>query len=124
MGDSARSEPTTMVPPFDVEEFARDEDAKASHVRLRAPSGELPKDPKARTAALLARLRPLSRVPRLTKTTSELRSLVEDPATAFVLGFIDGILPLAMLVEVTGLPELDVLQVLDSLISDGLVALR
>jgi hypothetical protein len=62
---------------------------------------------------LRARLAPMSRVPSLTRKLTELGALIEDPKTAYVLGFVDGLLPLDTIVEVAGLPELDTLRILD-----------
>ncbi|AKU97234.1 hypothetical protein AKJ09_03898 [Labilithrix luteola] len=75
-------------------------------------------------AILRARLTPLSRVPTLTHKLTELGALLEDPKTAYVLGFVDGILPLDTIIDVTGLPELDTLRVLDRMVSHGIVIFR
>lgn len=75
-------------------------------------------------AILLSRLMPLSRVPVLARAMAELGAVVEDPKTAYVLGFIDGLLPLETIVEVTGLPELETLHVLDRMVSLGVVTFK
>ena len=75
-------------------------------------------------AILRARLAPMSRVPTLTKKLPELGDLLHDPKTAYVLGFVDGILPLDTIVDVTGLPELDTLKVLDRMVHNGVVVFR
>jgi len=75
-------------------------------------------------AILSVRLSPLARVPVLAKEMTELGAVVEDPKTAYVLGFIDGILPLETIIEVTGLPELETLRVLDRMISQGVVIFK
>lgn len=62
---------------------------------------------------LRARLAPMTRVPVLTRKLTELGAVIEDPKTAYVLGFVDGLLPLETIVEVAGLPELDTLRILD-----------
>jgi hypothetical protein len=72
-------------------------------------------------AILRARLHPLTRTPTLARKLTELGELLEDPRTAYVLGFIDGILPLETILEVTGVPELEALRVLDRMISQGIV---
>jgi hypothetical protein len=74
--------------------------------------------------AIRARLEPLSRVPELVKSITELGDDMREPKTAFVLGFIDGLLPLETIVEVTGLPEIETLQILDRLIAQGAIAFR
>jgi hypothetical protein len=75
-------------------------------------------------AILSDRLAPLTRVPTLARSMTELGALLEDPKTAYVLGFVDGILPLETIVEVTGLPELDTLRVLDRMVNQGAVVFR
>jgi hypothetical protein len=75
-------------------------------------------------AILRARLAPMGRVPMLAATLSELGEVLADPKTAYVLGFVDGILPLETIVEVTGLPELETLRVLDRMIAQGVVVFR
>lgn len=75
-------------------------------------------------AILSDRLAPLSRVPTLSREMTELGSLLEDPKTAYILGFVDGILPLETIVDVTGLPELDTLRVLDRMVAQGVVVFR
>jgi hypothetical protein len=75
-------------------------------------------------ALLSARLAPLNRVPSLATELSELGALLQDPKTAYVLGFIDGILPLETIIEVTGLPELETLRVLDRMIGQSIVVVR
>ena len=74
--------------------------------------------------AIRARLAPLSRVPSLTKSIAELGSSVDDPKSAYVLGFVDGVLPLETIVDVTGLPEVETLQILERLIVQGAVRFK
>lgn len=71
--------------------------------------------------AIRARLAPLDRIPLLAKSMSELDTDLQEPKTAFVLGFIDGVLPLETIIEVTCLPELETLRILDRLIAQGAV---
>jgi hypothetical protein len=66
-------------------------------------------------------LSPLSRVPSLAQSLTDLGDLLEDPKTAYVLGFVDGILPLETIIEVTGLPEVDTLRVLDRVVGHGVL---
>jgi hypothetical protein len=81
-----------------------------------------PRPSNADTApAIRARLAPLDRIPEVAKTMAELGDDMREPKTAFVLGFIDGVLPLETIIEVTGLPEIDTLRVLDRLIAQGAV---
>jgi hypothetical protein len=69
--------------------------------------------PDAKLAFLRARLAPTSRIPSLVRKITELGPVIEDPKTAYVLGFVDGLLPLETIVEVAGLPEVEALQILD-----------
>lgn len=75
-------------------------------------------------AILRARLAPLARVPVLAREMAQLGALLEDPKTAYILGFVDGILPLDTIVDVTGLPELDTLRVLDRMVAQSVVIFR
>ena len=81
-------------------------------------------DDAAQIAILSERLGPLTAVPTLSKPMSELGALLEDPKTAYVLGFVDGILPLETIIDVTGLPELETLRVLDRMITQSVVIVR
>jgi hypothetical protein len=78
----------------------------------------------AQIAAMRERLQPLYRVPTLTRPLTELGGLLEDPKTAYVLGFVDGILPLETIIDVTGLPEYDTLRVLDRMVVQGVMVFR
>jgi hypothetical protein len=71
-------------------------------------------------AILRARLAPLKRVPALARSLAELGLLLEDPKTAYVMGFVDGLLPFETIIDVTGLPELDTLRILDKVAAQGL----
>jgi hypothetical protein len=75
-------------------------------------------------AILTARLAPLTRVPTLAKELAALGTLLEDPKTAYVLGFVDGILPLETILDVTGLPELETLRILDRMIAESVIVFR
>ena len=72
-------------------------------------------------AILRDRLVPLTRVPELARPLNEIGAPLEDPKTAYVLGFVDGILPLDTIIDVTGLPELDTLRVLDRMVGQNIV---
>jgi hypothetical protein len=77
--------------------------------------------PDQQLAFLRARLAPMTRVPSLTRKLTELGPVIEDPKTAYILGFIDGILPLETIVEVAGLPELDALRILERAIDQHVI---
>lgn len=66
-------------------------------------------------------LAPLERVPSLAKSIADLGALLEDSKTAYVLGFVDGILPLETIIDVTGLPEVETLRILDRVAEQGVI---
>jgi hypothetical protein len=69
--------------------------------------------PDEQLALLRARLAPMTRVPTLKRKITELGPAIEDPKTAYVLGFVDGLLPMETIVDVAGLPEIETLRVLE-----------
>ncbi|MBX3261989.1 MAG: hypothetical protein KIS78_02140 [Labilithrix sp.] len=75
-------------------------------------------------AFLRARLAPMTRVPSLARKITELGPLIEDPKTAYILGFVDGLLPLETIVEVAGLPEMDTLRILDRAVDQYVITFR
>jgi hypothetical protein len=75
-------------------------------------------------AFLRARLAPMTRVPTLVRPITELGSVIEDPKTAYMLGFVDGLLPLDTLVEVAGLPEVEALRILDRAVDQYVLTFR
>jgi hypothetical protein len=72
-------------------------------------------------ALLRARLAPMSRVPSLSRQLCELGPVIEDPKTAYVLGFVDGVLPLETIVDVAGIPEVDTLRILERAIDEQIM---
>lgn len=81
-------------------------------------------DDEQQLAFLRARLAPMTRVPSLTRKITELGPLIEDPKTAYILGFVDGLLPLETIVEVAGLPEMDTLRILDRAVEQYVLTFR
>jgi len=77
--------------------------------------------PDAQVAFLRARLAPMTRVPSLTRDITELGPVIEDPKTAYILGFVDGLLPLETIVEVAGLPEAESLRILERAIDQHVI---
>lgn len=75
-------------------------------------------------AVLRDRMDPLSRVASLSRPLTELGPLIEDPKTAYVLGFVDGLLPLETIVEIAGLPEIDTLRILDRALSQQVLEFK
>lgn len=78
-------------------------------------------DPDEQLAFLRARLAPMTRAPRLTRSMPELGPVIEDPKTAYMLGFVDGILPLETIVEVAGLPEIEALRILERALDQHII---
>ena len=81
-------------------------------------------DDEQQLAFLRARLAPMTRVPSLSRKITELGPLIEDPKTAYILGFVDGLLPLETIVEVAGLPEIDTLRILDRAVDQYVLTFR
>ena len=99
--------------------------ASAPEIELAVKYAEVEAlDDEEQLAFLRARLAPMTRIPSLTRKITELGPLIEDPKTAYVLGFIDGLLPLETIVEVAGLPELDTLRILDRVIDHYVITFR
>lgn len=72
-------------------------------------------------AVMRARLAPLERIPTLARSITELGDDLRDPKTAFVVGFVDGVLPLETIIEVAGLPEAETIEILDRLVTQGAI---
>lgn len=75
-------------------------------------------------AFLVKRLSPTARVPELARPVAQLGSSISDPKTAYVAGFVDGVLPLETIVDVTGLPQLETLRILDKMVAQGIIVFR
>jgi len=73
---------------------------------------------------LLERLGSLDRVPAVRVAPRDLAKLGIDHRAGFVLSMIDGMTPIEMLIDLSGLPRVDVLRILDELVQAGAVALQ
>lgn len=71
-----------------------------------------------------ARLGPLDRVPTVMVARDQLRWLSIDHRAGFVLSLIDGVSSLEMILDVTGMPELDALRILSELAQQRIIAFR
>lgn len=80
-------------------------------------------DPAFRRRACLRQLRPLDQVPRSTVASHEIRSMGLEHRQAFILSFADGVSSLEDIVELCGMDELDVLEVLCHLLDRELLVL-
>lgn len=99
--------------------------ASAPDIQLAVTYGEVEAlEPDEQLAFLRARLAPMTRVPTLARKITELGPVIEDPKTAYILGFVDGLLPLETIVEVAGLPEIDALRILERAIDQHAVVFR
>lgn len=111
----------TVQPPMRERQITYVDDDLTEQARLASVLiDSVPPEPDGE-AAIRARLAPLHRVPSPAKSIGELGPDLKEPKTAFVLGFVDGVLPLETIIEVTGLPELDTLRILDRLVEAGAI---
>ena len=127
----------TRKPDFDLAHYAEKLDMPPMRERATTIPDEVATE-EARLASLLidstlpnpvvvtrppaqASLEPLSRVPVLAKTVAELGPGGCDPKSAYVLGFVDGVLPLETILEVTGLPPDETRAVLERFVALGVI---
>lgn len=116
-GEHRAARAPTVVPPFEL----------PASVRSTAPT--LPEDEddslgRVHVAEKAPRPPYLARVGFLTEPLVAAQRRVNDSRSAFVLGFIDGVLPLQAIVESVGLPSEEVIAILDALIQAGLIKLQ
>lgn len=71
-----------------------------------------------------ARLGALDRVPVVSVARDQLRWLSIDHRAGFVLSLIDGVSTVEMLLDVTGMPELDALRILSELVQQRIISFR
>ena len=71
-----------------------------------------------------ARIGPLERVPVVMVPRDQLRWLSIDHKAGFVLSLVDGVSSLEMIIDVSGMPELDTLRILSELAQQRIIALR
>jgi hypothetical protein len=95
---------------------------------------EKPNDPVAKACAencrqvlrkmYAARIGPLDRVPTVAVARDQLRWLSIDHKAGFVLSLVDGVSSLEMIIDVSGMPELDTLRILSELAQQRIISLR
>ena len=71
-----------------------------------------------------ARIGPLDRVPVVMVAREQLRWLSIDHRAGFVLSLVDGVSSLEMILDVSGMPELDALRILSELAQQRIISLR
>lgn len=71
-----------------------------------------------------ARIGPLERVPVVMVPRDQLRWLSIDHKAGFVLSLVDGVSSLEMIIDVSGMPELDTLRILSELAQQRIISLR
>lgn len=70
------------------------------------------------------RIGPLDRVPVVMVSRDQLRWLSIDHRAGFVLSLVDGVSSLEMIIDVSGMPELDTLRILSELAQQRIISLR
>ena len=95
---------------------------RPSLTRQPAPSPTAPPAGSTEADAYLARLGGPRAIPTLARAS--LTGLTLDHRAGFLLTFIDGTSSLDDLLDVTGLPRLDVLRIVDQLVQAGVLRLR
>jgi hypothetical protein len=137
----------TLVPAFDVEAFARAsetlpkqaatlDDALKSYlddVSDDAPLAELgtaefdltPYEERGQAdEAAIPRLRSLSRVPVVLPRSDALVGMISDHREAFVVSLIDGVSSLEAIVDISGMPPDDAVQLVADLVGRGVLGLK
>jgi hypothetical protein len=71
-----------------------------------------------------ARVGPLDRVPLVMVARDQLRWLSIDHRAGFVLSLVDGVSSLEMILDVSGMPELDALRILSELAQQRIISFR
>jgi hypothetical protein len=71
-----------------------------------------------------ARIGPLERVPVVMVPRDQLRWLSIDHRAGFVLSLVDGVSTLEMILDVSGMPELDALRILSDLAQQRVISFR
>jgi hypothetical protein len=71
-----------------------------------------------------ARIGPLDRVPLVMVARDQLRWLSIDHRAGFVLSLVDGVSSLEMILDVSGMPELDALRILSELVQQRIISFR
>jgi hypothetical protein len=116
-----RKEPSTLPPPFDPAQFARDSDDALKAAPRVEPSSETRISPQPRALDDESWAASLVGTPRQMVPPSELRAHDLDPRIAFLLSLLDGVSDLETVVAASAMPRGEALCVLRSLMERGVV---
>jgi len=127
-----RSNRPTAPPSFDVEQYAKDSDARIASVKLHEPAGTHPRSETRMatrppvggglTDEAWARL--MTGAPTVTMPLADLRRLPLDHRAGFVLSLMDGSMDLETLVDASAMPREDILRIVRDLYQSGVVEFR
>lgn len=146
--DEADSERPTVIPKYDVENFAREAGAPSAPYRQQMATMTDPVELEvARVASTFtspppaievsavevsedvvlagyeARFGSLARIPRIAVSSATLASLTLDHRAGFVLALVDGVMTIENILDVGGMPAPDTLAILQDLVDRGIVTL-
>ena len=113
----ARPPPSMAPPPVATRPAA----ARPSSASATSPQSMPPSDPQELEKALIAKLGSVEKVPVLVADVTKLNL---DHRAAFVLRFMDGMSTVEDILDASGLPRIDVLRVLDDLLTRAVIAMR
>ena len=113
----ARPPPSMAPPPVATRPAA----ARPSSASAPSPQSMPPSDPQELEKALIAKLGSVEKVPVLVADVTKLNL---DHRAAFVLRFMDGMSTVEDILDASGLPRIDVLRVLDDLLTRAVIAMR
>jgi hypothetical protein len=146
------SERPTLTPPFDPEAFARESESKlrisvpklaepASSAKVRRADPVITTAPLAREEPMfgpadqhdritselplppLVRLTPAS-IPVLVMSATQMRGLQLDHRAGFVLSHVDGVSSVETILDISGMPSEEVLELLQGLLEKGIITAR
>ncbi len=135
-----KSDRPTMPPSFDVEQYAKDSDARIAKaapvasppaeeeaVTPQTPQSEMRLLTRPKMGAVLtndAWARSMTGAPVVCITPAQLKRLPLDHRAGFLLSLMDGTVDLETLVEIAGMPREDALRIARDLFDSGVVDFR
>jgi hypothetical protein len=131
--DVERDTRETLVPSFDVGDFAESKELEAktdpdAALEFDLKSGVVPivsvaESHRVREAAYERRLGSLTALPKLRLRPEEYRGLSLDPSAGFLVANMDGICTIEMILDVAGMPRVEALRILVELLEDHVIEL-